>query len=46
MSETFTLRARREGGGTPTLNSWGANSDYGVPRFHDGVDSARPVGAS
>jgi len=32
MSETFTLRARREGGGTPTLNSWGASSDYGVLR--------------
>ncbi|MEL6478792.1 MAG: arginine deiminase family protein [Pseudomonadota bacterium] len=25
----FTLRARREGGGTPQLNYWGANSDYG-----------------
>jgi N-dimethylarginine dimethylaminohydrolase len=32
MSETFSLRARREGGGTAVLNSWGANSDYGVLR--------------
>ena len=28
----FTLRARREGGGTPVLNEWGANSDYGTLR--------------
>ncbi|MGI9386045.1 MAG: dimethylarginine dimethylaminohydrolase family protein, partial [Methyloligellaceae bacterium] len=26
------LRTRRSGGGTPQLNSWGANSDYGVLR--------------
>ncbi|KMW59513.1 NG-dimethylarginine dimethylaminohydrolase 1 [Candidatus Rhodobacter oscarellae] len=29
--DTFTLRRRQEGG-TPQLNSWGANSDYGVLR--------------
>ncbi len=28
----FTLRHRRDGGGTPTLNYWGANSDYGTLR--------------
>ncbi len=28
----FSLRARHEGGGTPMLNYWGANSDYGVLR--------------
>lgn len=28
----FSLRNRREGGGTPTLNTWGANSDYGTLR--------------
>ena len=28
----FTLHARRDGGGTPTLNGWGANSDYGTLR--------------
>ncbi|MCP5086346.1 MAG: amidinotransferase [Rhodobacteraceae bacterium] len=28
----FSLRARREGGGTPILNGWGANSDYGTLR--------------
>ncbi|MEM7507828.1 MAG: arginine deiminase family protein [Pseudomonadota bacterium] len=28
----FSLRARREGGGTPMLNHWGANSDYGTLR--------------
>ncbi len=28
----FTLRHRREGGGTAPLNSWGANSDYGIMR--------------
>ena len=32
MSETFNLRNRREGGGTATLNSWGADSDYGTLR--------------
>ena len=31
-ADTFTLNARREGGGTPTLNAWGANSDYGTLR--------------
>ena len=28
----FNLRNRHEGGGTPRLNSWGADSDYGVLR--------------
>ena len=28
----FSLRARKTGGGTATLNSWGANSDYGTLR--------------
>ncbi|CUK14723.1 arginine deiminase family protein [Shimia thalassica] len=28
----FSLNARREGGGTPILNNWGANSDYGTLR--------------
>lgn len=28
----FALRVRRDGGGTPTLNNWGANSDYGTLR--------------
>ncbi|GMG81446.1 dimethylarginine dimethylaminohydrolase family protein [Paralimibaculum aggregatum] len=28
----FSLRARRDGGGTPRLNGWGADSDYGVLR--------------
>lgn len=33
MSEQgFSLRARRDGGGTPILNNWGANSDYGTLR--------------
>jgi N-dimethylarginine dimethylaminohydrolase len=31
-STPFTLRARHEGGGTPQLNYWGANSDYGALR--------------
>lgn len=31
-STPFTLRARREGGGTAVLNNWGADSDYGVLR--------------
>lgn len=30
--DTFNLRNRHEGGGTPRLNSWGADSDYGVLR--------------
>ena len=29
---TFTLRNRRQGGGTPELESWGVNSEYGVLR--------------
>ena len=29
-ADSFTLRARGDGGGTPTLNAWGANSDYGT----------------
>ena len=28
----FSLRARRDGGGTPRLNHWGADSDYGLLR--------------
>ena len=28
----FTLHARRDGGGTPRLNQWGADSDYGTLR--------------
>ena len=32
MSDQFSLRVRREEGGTATLNYWGANSDYGVLR--------------
>lgn len=28
----FSLRCRREDGGTPRLNHWGADSDYGVLR--------------
>ena len=31
-ADSFTLHARRESGGTPTLNTWGANSDYGTLR--------------
>ena len=31
-STPFSLKARREGGGTPMLNYWGANSDYGTLR--------------
>ena len=27
--DSFKLRARQEGGGTPRLNAWGADSDYG-----------------
>jgi N-dimethylarginine dimethylaminohydrolase len=29
---TDRLRARREGGGTPVLENWGSNSEYGVLR--------------
>jgi len=32
QSQGFSLRNRREGGGTATLNTWGANSDYGTLR--------------
>lgn len=32
LHDTFSLRRRLEGGGTPQLNDWGANSDYGVLR--------------
>ena len=28
----FSLRSRQEGGGTPVLDGWGANSDYGTLR--------------
>lgn len=31
-STPFTLRHRKDGGGTATLNYWGANSDYGTLR--------------
>ena len=31
-ADQFTLRARKDGGGTATLNQWGANSDYGTLR--------------
>ena len=30
--DSFNLRNRRDNGGTPRLNSWGADSDYGVLR--------------
>jgi N-dimethylarginine dimethylaminohydrolase len=29
---SFNLRSRRDGGGTPMLNEWGADSDYGTLR--------------
>jgi len=29
MTSNSSSRARREGGGTPTLEEWGANSEYG-----------------
>ena len=32
MSDSFNLRNRREGGGTPTLADWGADCEYGVLR--------------
>ena len=32
MQESFNLRARQEGGGTPTLGDWGVDSEYGVLR--------------
>lgn len=32
QAQGFSLRARREGGGTPKLNKWGADSDYGTLR--------------
>ncbi|MEM8841268.1 MAG: hypothetical protein AAGD47_05800 [Pseudomonadota bacterium] len=31
-STPFTLSHRHDGGGTATLNYWGANSDYGTMR--------------
>ncbi|MGR3500822.1 dimethylarginine dimethylaminohydrolase family protein [Pseudaestuariivita sp.] len=30
--DQFSFKARREGGGTPQLNQWGATSDYGTLR--------------
>jgi len=30
MADEFSLKARVEGGGTPTLEHWGADCDYGV----------------
>ncbi|KNG94296.1 dimethylarginine dimethylaminohydrolase family protein [Pseudaestuariivita atlantica] len=30
--DQFTFRSRKDGGGTPLLNQWGANSDYGTLR--------------
>jgi N-dimethylarginine dimethylaminohydrolase len=32
MNSEFSLRCRKEGGGTPALASWGADCDYGVLR--------------
>ncbi len=32
MNSNFKLRARREGGGTPLLEGWGADCEYGVLR--------------
>lgn len=32
QANLFSLRARREGGGTSELKNWGANSDYGTLR--------------
>ncbi len=32
MNPEFSLRCRKQGGGTPTLQSWGADCDYGVLR--------------
>ena len=32
QTDSFSLRVRRDGGGTPELNTWGANSDYGTLR--------------
>ena len=32
QASSFSLKVRREGGGTPTLNQWGADSDYGTLR--------------
>ncbi len=32
MNNNFSLRTRREGGGTPVLRNWGADCDYGVLR--------------
>ncbi len=30
MNSEFSLRTRKQGGGTPELNGWGADCDYGV----------------
>ena len=32
MNSEFSLRSRKQGGGTPELNQWGADCDYGVLR--------------
>jgi N-dimethylarginine dimethylaminohydrolase len=32
MNSEFSLRARREGGGTPVLQDWGVDSEYGLLR--------------
>ena len=32
MNPEFSLRCRKEGGGTPSLSQWGADCDYGVLR--------------
>ena len=32
MNSEFKLRARIEGGGTPVLEGWGADCEYGVLR--------------
>ena len=32
MKSNFSLRSRQEGGGTPVLQEWGVDSEYGVLR--------------
>ena len=32
MADEFSLRVRRPGGGTPKLNDWGVDCEYGVLR--------------
>ena len=32
MADSFSLRARKAGGGTPRLTNWGVDSEYGVLR--------------